>query len=279
MGRKAFDFVPVADLPTKPRESCVTEIRGGYYSVVGISYMKDLFDENAEYIDVFKFAGGTQRLIDFSLVKRKIALCHDYDILVSTGGFTERVLVTINRNGRFGMVSDPLETFEKYLDEAKSLGFDVVEISDGLIKGKISLQTRLEMTRLAKKYGLRAKPEVSAAYGIKMGQKVDVDSKKLIAEAKDFLSAGAWKIMIESEGITENVGGEENWKKDVIFDVVKGLDIKKLMFEGADPEVFQWYVRNFGTCVNFFIDHSQITELTLARRKVWAKKALWDSWW
>jgi phosphosulfolactate synthase (CoM biosynthesis protein A) len=51
------------------------------------------------------------------------------------------------------------------------------------------------------------------------------------------------------------------------------------MFEGADPEVFQWYIRNFGTGVNFFIDHSQITELTLARRKVWVKKATWDSWW
>jgi len=113
MGKKAFDFVPVEDLPPKPREQSVTEIRGGYYSVVGLAYMKDLFEENSEYIDVFKFAGGTQRLIDRSLVKKKIDLCHDHDILVSTGGFTERVLVTINKKGKFEMVSNPLETFEK----------------------------------------------------------------------------------------------------------------------------------------------------------------------
>jgi phosphosulfolactate synthase (CoM biosynthesis protein A) len=279
MAKKAFDFVPVADLPKKPRNESVTEIRGGYYSVVGLTYMKDLFEENSEYIDVFKFAGGTQRLLDRTLVKKKIDLCHDYDILVSTGGFTERVLVTMNKSGKLAMVPNPLETFEKYLDEARALGFDIVEISDGLIKGKIDLDTRLEMTRIAKKYGIRAKPEVSAAYGIKMGEEVNVDPKKLISEAREFLKNGAWKIMIESEGITENVGDESRWKKDVIFELVKNLDIKKLMFEGADPEVFQWYIRNFGTGVNFFIDHSQITELTLARRKVWVKKATWDSWW
>ena len=278
MGRKAFEFVPVEDMPPKPREHSVTEIRGGYYSVVGLTYMKDLFSENSEYIDVFKFAGGTQRLLDRSIVKKKIALCHDYGILVSTGGFTERALVSLN-GGKMEMVRDPIGTFEKYLDEARALGFDIVEISDGLIKGKIGLPQRIEMTKIAKKYGILAKPEVSAAYGIKMGQDVEVDPGQLISEAREFLKNGAWKIMIESEGITENVGDESRWKKDVIFELVKNLDLKKLMFEGADPEVFQWYIRNFGTGVNFFIDHSQITELTLARRKVWVKKATWDSWW
>ncbi len=276
---KAFDFVPIADLPSKPRNESITEVRGGYYSVVGLNYMKDLFDDAAEYIDIFKFAGGTQRLLDRLLVKKKIKMCHENDIMVSTGGFTERVLVTITNDGKFQMVANILETFEKYLDEAKALGFDVVEISDGLIKGKISLQTRIEMVKIAKRYGIKPKPEVSAAYGIKIGEKVNVDAKKLIKEAKEFLANGAWKIMIESEGITENVGGEENWKKEVIFEIAKNLDIKKLMFEAADPEVFQWYVKNFGTNVNFFIDHSQITELTLARRRVWAKSALWKSWW
>src|SRR4030095_8974466 len=116
--------------------------------------------------------------------------------------------------GKFVMVKDVIGTFERYLEEAEALGFDVVEISDGLVKGKLDLETRLEMTKIVTKNGMKPRPEVSAAYGIKVGQKVDVDPKKLIDEARQFLKAGAWKIMIESEGITENVGGEENWKKE-----------------------------------------------------------------
>lgn len=39
------------------------------------------------------------------------------------------------------------------------------------------------------------------------------------------------------------------------------LGIEKVMFEAADPEVFAWYVKNYGPEVNLFIDHSQIVQL------------------
>ena len=40
-------------------------------------------------------------------------------------------------------------------------------------------------------------------------------------------------IMIESEGITENV---RNWRTDVISAVTSALPKEKIMFEAADPE-------------------------------------------
>jgi hypothetical protein len=31
---------------------------------------------------------------------------------------------------------------------------------------------------------------------------------------------------------------------------------KKVMFEAAEPEVFAWYIKSYGTEVNLFVDHS-----------------------
>jgi phosphosulfolactate synthase (CoM biosynthesis protein A) len=44
-------------------------------------------------------------------------LAHDHDVYVSSGGWIENVL-------RFGP-----EVIDRYIEEAKALGFDVIEIS------------------------------------------------------------------------------------------------------------------------------------------------------
>ena len=54
-------------------------------------------------------------------------------------------------------------------------------------------------------------------------------------QAKRFIDTGAYMIMIESEGITENV---TPWRTDVAAKFINGLGLEKIMFEAADPEVF-----------------------------------------
>ena len=46
------------------------------------------------------------------------------------------------------------------------------------------------------------------------------------------------------------------------------------MFEAADPDVFAWYVKNYGPEVNLFVD-SQIVQLECLRPGIWATKSLW----
>ena len=65
-------------------------------------------------------------------------------------------------------------------------------------------------------------------------------------------------IMIESEGITENVA---TWRTDAVASLTAALSLEKVMFEAADPEVFAWYVKDYGPEVNLFVDHSQIVQL------------------
>jgi phosphosulfolactate synthase (CoM biosynthesis protein A) len=78
--------------------------------------------------------------------------------------------------------------------------------------------------------------------------------------------------MIESEGITESV---THWRSDVPAKFVNALGLENVMFEAADPQVFEWYVKNYGPEVNLFIDHSQIVHLESMRSGNWGTKSLW----
>jgi phosphosulfolactate synthase (CoM biosynthesis protein A) len=79
-------------------------------------------------------------------------------------------------------------------------------------------------------------------------------------------------IMIESEGITENV---RVWRTDVVAKIVDALGLEHVMFEAADHEVFAYYIKNYGPEVNLFVDHSQIVQLECLRAGIWGTKSLW----
>src|SRR5438876_1559328 len=90
---RSFPFLRVNERESKPRKRGLTEIRGPYYSVVGRRYLEDLFETMGAYVDSLKFAGGAFTLMPERAVQDIIELCHQHEVLVSTGGFVERVLV------------------------------------------------------------------------------------------------------------------------------------------------------------------------------------------
>ena len=70
------------------------------------------------------------------------------------------------------------------------------------------------------------------------------DVGQAIELAKRHLDAGAHMIMIESEGITEQV---REWRTDVVARIVSELALEQVMSEAADPDVFSWYVKTTGS--------------------------------
>jgi phosphosulfolactate synthase (CoM biosynthesis protein A) len=80
------------------------------------------------------------------------------------------------------------------------------------------------------------------------------------------------RAIAESEGIAENV---RSWRTDAVAQIMNALGSDKVMFEAADPEVFGWYVKNYGPDVNLFVDHSQIVQLECLRSGIWGTKSLW----
>ncbi len=88
------------------------------------------------------------------------------------------------------------------------------------------------------------------------------------------MKSGAEIIMIESEGITEDMPPEK-WRKDVILELIKKFGFGRWMFEAADPEVFKWYLLNVSSDVNLFIDHTQVTEFNVWRLGLWGNPDIW----
>src|SRR4051812_16393332 len=220
---RAFPFVRLNARDEKPRRRGITEIRGPYYKPVGPRYLEDVLETMGAYVDALKFAGGSFALMPRTVLVDIIGICHRHQVLVSTGGFIEHVL---------GQGPDAVSA---YIDEAKRIGFDIVELSCGFIT--LPIDDWLRLTEKVTTSGLKAKPELGIQFGAGGASPVkDLeaegtrDPRWLIAQARRFLDAGAYQIMIESEGITESVA---TWRTDVVAEIASTLGLDRIMFEAA----------------------------------------------
>ncbi len=262
---RAFPFIRMNERQGKPRTRGITEIRGPYYTVMGKRYLEDVLETMGEYVDSLKFAAGSFSLMRRDVLKEIIETAHKYNVLVSTGGWMEYVL------------TQGPSAVEQYIKECKEVGFDIIELSSGFIT--FPIDDWIQLIDQVKRAGLKAKPEVGIQFGsggatsiAELEAEGTQDPAWAISKAKRFLDAGAYMIMIESEGITENV---KTWRTDVPPKLIDALGLEKIMFEAADPEVFGWYIKNYGPEVNMFVDHSQIVHLETLRRGIWGTKDLW----
>ena len=188
--------------------------------------------------------------------------------------------------------ADTESVFEKYLLKCKDLGFvlsrtqepdlcdvdfyivyrfDVIELSSGFLS--FPADDWLRLIDKVHSHNLIAKPELGIQFGAggdtSAGELEAIgtsDPGTLINLGQKFLAAGVERLMIESEGITENVS---TWRTDVVSKIMKELPMERVMFEAADPKVYNWYIREFGVDVNVFVDHSQIVQLECLRRGIW----------
>lgn len=262
---RGFSFLQMNVRDAKPRTQGLTEIRGPYYTPMGRRYLEDVLETMGEHIDSLKFAGGSFTLMPRKALVELIELAHRYDVMVSTGGFIERVL------------PQGVAAVDQYIQECRAVGFDIIELSAGFIT--IPTDDWLRLVEKVQRAGLKAKPEVGVQFGAGGATTAEAleaeglqDPAWAIDRAKRFLDAGAYLIMIESEGITESVTA---WRTDVVAKIVNGLGVEKVMFEAADPAVFAWYIKNYGPEVNLFVDHSQIVQLEALRRGIWGTMSLW----
>ena len=217
------------------------------------------------YVDTLKYAGGSFTLMPREVVRELNELCHSHQVEVSTGGFHEFVL------------AQGPDAVDQALEECKELGFDIVEVSSGFVT--LPPDDLVALTRQVLAGGLKAKPEVGIQFGAGGASSVEAleaegqrDVGYAIELAKRHLEAGAHLVMVESEGITEQV---REWRTDAVAQFVSELGLENVMFEASDPEVFSWYVKSYGPEVNLFVDHSQIVQLECLRAGVWGTQDTW----
>ncbi|GKT82420.1 LOW QUALITY PROTEIN: cysteine sulfinate desulfinase [Colletotrichum tofieldiae] len=229
-----------------------------------------LLAEWGHYVDGLKFAGGSLSLSPEDKLKELIHLAHQHSVCVTTptrpkelASGTLTISVRLDR-ARPDPVQ-PQATVDCYLETCKGIGFDGVELSTGFLS--LPPDDWLRLVERVRPAHLTPKPEIGIQFGAggdtaagaleAMGRQSN--PSKVIALGKKFITAGVKRIVVESEDIAKNV---KTWRADVVQKILRGLSKEKVMFEAADPAVFNRYVWEFGIDVNLFVNHSQILQLS-----------------
>ena len=224
--------------PSKPHRTGVMRIRGPYYRSMASHYRQDLLEAMGAFIDSLKSAGVLFALLPRRALRQIIALWHAHDVLVSTGAFTEPV------------ISRGTSVVDDYVRKCQTAGFDIVELSRGF--ATLPSDDWLGLVARLRRFDLKPKPGIGIQFGASGAAataELEVegtrDSEWSAGLAKRLIDAEADMLMLESEGITENVGG---WITDFLARSATETGPERLILEAADPLVFAWYIRTSRLC-------------------------------
>jgi phosphosulfolactate synthase len=219
-----------------------------------LEHQQALLELAGDYIDLAKITVGTSRLYREDYLRAKLALYKEHKVRPFLGGqFQEYVYATMGK-----------QALRPFLDEAKRVGFEVVEISDNIVP--LSSDERRQQILIGREIGLTVLGEV--------GSKNDrSDITTLVAQAKDAFAAGAELVLVEAAELVES--GKPNM---AMFDGLrKSLDMTQVLIELPGPwisgvhacdihDLKKMLVREFGPDVNLAnVHHEDVLETEALR--------------
>ena len=240
---KAFGFVRVAPRPVKPRLSGLTICadRG-----LGMNRVADLLETSADYIDFVKLGKGSYRLQTETFLKKKIAAYKKADMRIFIAGDTSEMAFMQGVSGQF-------------YKKVKQLGADGVEVSSAQIS--MSLRDKCELIKMASAEKLKVVAEV----GQKGNESWTTAGKHIISQIKAYQKAGAWKVLIQGEGVSEDV---ELIKGGFIINLVAEFGTDGFIFQAKNSAAQEWFMANLGNAVNLDVYDDQVIDLELMRRGI-----------
>ena len=160
---------------------------------LGLEETKDLLETSGDYIDFLKLGFGTSAFYSTEILKKKISLAKEFNVEIYPGG-------------TFLEVAYFQKKAPQFLDRAKELGFNFVEVSDGTIS--LEANERKNLIKMALDRGLKVLTEVG-----KKDSKVKVSIEKLNEQVYRDLENGAFKVIMEGRESGKNIGlYDENGK-------------------------------------------------------------------
>lgn len=168
----------------------------------------------APYMDVVKLGWGLPLLLPRAEVRRRIETYHGMGVEVSTGGTLLEYAITREKTG-------------PCMDEARELGFDVLEISDGIIELSAAQIEKLRRDAAARNL------DVFIEVGKKNPQN-QLSLRETMERAGRALALEPRKVILESRESGRGVGiydGEGSIKWDWVRTIVAEYPADRLIFE------------------------------------------------
>jgi phosphosulfolactate synthase len=225
-------FTHLDDRSRKPRAAGVTMLIDKCQGPDGTA---DLLATVGDYIDQWKLSFGTSALLDEDLLRAKIATVKAQNILVYPGGtLTEYAMV----RGKC----------REFIQRARDLGFNGVEISDGTIN--LSASARRDAIKFALDLGLTVIAEVG-----KKDPRQQPHAEELAELAlTDFETGAAWVIIEAREsgkgvGIFDKEGRVSEPDVDTITTALNS-HLTRLIWEAPLKSQQEYFILRFGPDVS-----------------------------
>jgi phosphosulfolactate synthase len=211
----------------KPRHDGMTYIIDKFQG-----FDKENFETIADYIDMVKIYGAFPLLLkEDSLIKR-IDFYHSSNVLVSTGSTLTEFAIRE-------------KVFEKFLESAKRIGFDLIEISENSIS--LSLEEKKKIIKLLDLYDMRGQWKIG-----KKDPRRQLSVDETVKKMNEILQISHEKIILEAN-LGYNVGiydekGDIKW--NLLSAITSKISPNSIIFE-APLEIQQAVlVAEFGQRVN-----------------------------
>ncbi|MGO2074580.1 MAG: phosphosulfolactate synthase [Pseudoalteromonas sp.] len=232
MQSSSFPFFTFPPRKSKPRTAGITMVLDKH---LGINATQDLMQTASAYIDIVKFGWGSAMLYDEELLKKKIRIYRDQGIKVCTGGTFMELAYEKNQ-------------VNEMLAQAKKLGFDAIEVSNG-IHPLLDKESKLSLIKQVAEQGFYTLSEV--------GKKFTNEDKALtfddrVDEVLSDLDAGASKVIMESResgsvGIFDQ-NGRVNTK--LAHQLFQRIDTDLIIWEAPQKKQQIWLLRQLGNDAN-----------------------------
>ena len=231
--RSEYPFASITHpaIAPKPRRTGLTSLLD---KGVGPAEVRDRLAVSADWIDVVKLGWATARLTPRATLLEKIRLYRTAGIEVCTGGTFLEIALAQKRVPAF-------------LAEARELGFDMVEVSNGV--HPMSGDEKLGLISTARAAGFKVWSEVGRKDA---DEDARIGIEERCAAIAQELAAGADKVILEAResgtvGIYDRGG---NPAGEMIQRIVEHVGLERLVFEAPRKGQQLWMILNLGREVN-----------------------------
>lgn len=241
------NILPLIEMEEKPRTRGMNYVR----CPKSLGGLKDIIESYAECIDIIKFAGHQATCIPEAKLKEAIDLCHEHQILTSIGN---PVLDAALIGGA--------ETAKRVVDYLASIGVDIMEVS--CIGRSIDEKDLAELISYMIEASIKPLVEIGVAFAHMSVNHNELFLNRRKALARKALDAGAWKIVLESEQLSEEVPLDEV-KWDFIDSFLDAMDLDNVIVEADDQDIMSRYVDVYGPKINMMVDVVRLAQMESVR--------------
>ena len=245
---KSFEFLSI-EREEKPRKCGLTMVLD---KGLGLETASSLMDISGEYVDYLKFGWGTSIVHEQDIIRAKVEMYKNHDIVPYAGGTLFELAYKNNK-------------LEELFTEAHNLGFPAIEISDGSLN--IPHEDKLDCIGLARDNGFEVLSEVGKKDPI-LDKELDLDER--IDNMHEELDAGSSLIIVEAREGGKNIGifdKSGNAKEDEIDYILDNFNGDKILWEAPNKDQQVFFILKLGNTVNLGnISSDDITSLETLRR-------------